>query len=168
MPDEKTINRPDRNRLTSAETLPVSQDLLRMLVSLVARVAFPQDRLLAIVAKRGKGASKWIKAYNLCDGVRSQADVAKLAGVDKSDLSKALTRWEGAGVLYRLGPEQKPLGLYSLPMGDEENEAIQNADSSKSADNAASPRSSAAADSTHHQESLMHTSKNDDQTLSFL
>lgn len=88
------------------------RDLLRVLVALAGRIAFPPDRLLAIVGP-------YAAAYNMCTGEATLASVARAAGIDKSNLRKAVLRWEQAGVLFRVGAQGLPLALYSLPIPEE-------------------------------------------------
>lgn len=83
-------------------------DLLRVLVALAGRIAFPPERLIQVVGP-------YSEAYNLCTGELTLAAIARSTGIDKSNLRKAMLRWEQAGVLFRLGKEGRPLHLYSLP-----------------------------------------------------
>lgn len=87
-------------------------DLLRVLVALAGRIAFPPDRLLQVVGS-------YAGAYNLCTGELSLAAIARAAGVDRSNLNKAMIKWEQAGVLHRVGPQSRPLRLYALPQSGE-------------------------------------------------
>src|SRR3989442_655161 len=98
----------------SGPTRTVRQsDFLRVLVALAGRLAFPPDRLLQVVGRPYAGA------YNMCSGELDVGSIARATGIDKSNLRKALLRWEQAGVAFRVGPEGLPLGLYSLPKESE-------------------------------------------------
>ena len=90
--------------------------LLRAILSTVARQTFPPSAILKIVAPQAN-SGKWIRAYNLCDGTRVQAEIAKEAKVDPSDLSKKLKRWIDEGILIRLteGNSERPIHVYPLP-----------------------------------------------------
>jgi hypothetical protein len=90
------------------------EDLLRVLVSVASRVAFPEERLRGLVGGRGKAAAKWVTAYNLCDGARSQGEIARRARLDPGDLSRAISRWLDLGIVFRVGSDDRPLGLYPL------------------------------------------------------
>jgi hypothetical protein len=83
-------------------------DLLRVLVALAGRIAFPPEQLSLIVGP-------YAAAYNMCSGELTLASVARATTIDKSNLRKAIIRWEQAGVIFRVGPEGRPLRLYSLP-----------------------------------------------------
>jgi hypothetical protein len=91
------------------------RDVLRPLVSLLGRSAFSQDDLFRLVApKRGK--TNLVKAFNLCDGTRTQADVRKLVKFDRGNFSRIVDRWIEAGILFRLGEgrEARLLHVYAL------------------------------------------------------
>ena len=50
-----------------------TEELLRFIVQLTARHVFPEDVLRQIVGSSGRQ----VEAYNLCDGTRTQAEIAK-------------------------------------------------------------------------------------------
>jgi hypothetical protein len=83
-------------------------DLLRVLVALAGRIAFPPEQLVQIVGP-------YSSAYNMCTGELTLASIARATGFDKSNLRKAILRWEEAGAIFRVGPEGLPLRLYALP-----------------------------------------------------
>lgn len=87
--------------------------LLRAIFSLTARQAFSVDSLREIV---GPGA-KQIRAFNMCDGSRSQGDIVKAIKLDQGNFSKTVARWIDAGVVIRLGEgrDTKLLHIYPLP-----------------------------------------------------
>jgi len=82
-------------------------DLLRVLVALAGRIAFPPEQLSQIVGP-------YAAAYNMCTGELTLASVARATAIDKSNLRKAVLRWEQAGVIFRVGPEGRPMRLYPL------------------------------------------------------
>jgi hypothetical protein len=83
-------------------------DLFRVLVALAGRIAFPPEQLVQIV-----GA--YSAAYNMCTGETTLSSIARASGFDKSNLRKAILRWEEAGAIFRVGPDGLPLRLYALP-----------------------------------------------------
>jgi hypothetical protein len=87
-------------------------DLLRVLVALAGRIAFPPEQLSQIVGP-------YAAAYNMCTGEVTLASVARATAIDKSNLRKAVLRWEQAGVVFRVGAEGRPMRLYSLPGADD-------------------------------------------------
>lgn len=83
-------------------------DLLRVLVALAGRLAFPPERLVQIVGR------PYVGAYNMCTGKLNLASIARASRIDKSNLRKAVLRWEEAGVVFRVGPDARLFRLYSL------------------------------------------------------
>lgn len=90
-----------------------NQDIyLRAIMSIVARQTFPPEELAQLVGK-----DKQLIAYNLCDGSRTQTDVAKELALDGGNFSKTLSRWVELGIIIKVteGKEQRPIHLYPLP-----------------------------------------------------
>lgn len=85
---------------------------LKAMLAMLARQAFPPEKLSALV---GKG--KQLEAYNLCDGSRTQGEIAKSLGLDAGNFSKTAARWTELGILIRVteGKEIRPVHLYPLP-----------------------------------------------------
>lgn len=90
-----------------------SETLLRAILATVARQTFPEAALREIVAPRGANVAQ-VRAYNMCDGTKSQSEIAKAQGLDGGNFSRTLARWEEAGILFRVGPDDRPLHLYPL------------------------------------------------------
>jgi len=106
-----------------------TDELLRVLIGLMGRVAFPQKTLRTIVRGPGKAGDKYVKAYNLCDGTRAMREVARLADLDSSNMSKAISRWVEAGVAFKLGSDSRPVQLYRLTNAEAEEESDEDSDS---------------------------------------
>jgi hypothetical protein len=89
-----------------------TDEMLRVLVQLMGRGAFPDEELRKIVAT----SEKYRIAYNLCDGTQTQSQVAKTAKVDSGNFSRMVSRWLEEGVLFKLGEgnEARLLHLYPL------------------------------------------------------
>lgn len=85
---------------------------LKAMMSLLARQTFPPDRLMELVGKE-----KQLDAYNLCDGSRTQSDIAKHLGLDSANFSKTVGRWVELGILIRVpeGSGFRLVHLYPLP-----------------------------------------------------
>ena len=75
------------------------EDLLRVLIRLNARLAFPEDALRDRIGE----SKQLLEAYNLCDGSRSQADVVKELKMDQGQFSRAAGKWVEEGILFKLG-----------------------------------------------------------------
>jgi hypothetical protein len=87
-----------------------SETLLRAILSTVARQTFSEA---ALRLSRGAGNAQ-VQAFNMCDGTRSQSEVAKGQGLDSGNFSRTLARWEDAGIIFRVGPDDRPLHVYPL------------------------------------------------------
>jgi DNA-binding MarR family transcriptional regulator len=93
--------------------MDTSESLLRAILATVGRNAFSPKTILSIVAPRD-GSEKSLAAYNMCDGNTSQAEIVKRLKLDKSNFSKTLARWIEAGVVVRVGRDERPLHVYPI------------------------------------------------------
>ncbi len=93
-------------------------DLLRCAMQVVGRIAMRPEQIGEIVFVNAN--AKQLKAYNLCDGTRTQSEVAKAAGLDNGNFSRTAMRWVEGGVLFRVGSgrESRLLHLYPLVKSD--------------------------------------------------
>ncbi|MGE3366819.1 MAG: MarR family transcriptional regulator [Rhizobiaceae bacterium] len=87
---------------------------LKGILATVARQAFPPDRLVELVGARN-GGEKQANAYNMCDGSRSQSEIAKALGLDTSNFSKMIQRWVDQGIVIKLG-DGRPVHVYPIPL----------------------------------------------------
>jgi hypothetical protein len=89
---------------------------LRAILATVARQTFPPATLFDLITKGG-GGEKQLRAYNLCDGTRTQAEIAKELALDAGNFSRSLNRWVDAGIVIRVGEARdvKPVHVYPLP-----------------------------------------------------
>ena len=94
--------------------MDTQEALLKAILATIGRQAFPPDDLKKIVSPTA-GGNKKFQAYNLCDGQNSQAEIAKKTGLDRGNLSRSISRWIEAGVVLRVGGDEKPLHIYPLP-----------------------------------------------------
>ena len=92
------------------------ETILRAILSTIGRQTFSPNDLRALISPTGN-QGKQIAAYNLCDGSRSQAEIAKKLGLDASNFSKTVSRWVELGIVFKLGTgsEQRLLHLYAIP-----------------------------------------------------
>ncbi|MGI0072604.1 MAG: hypothetical protein ACREA3_02185 [Nitrosotalea sp.] len=92
----------------------------KMIISLLGRVAFPENKLKSIITKNSKKPDLMVKAYNLCTGDLTTNEIAKkLTGITNVSLNEATLKWEENGILLNLGErgqgkEVIPLHLYKL------------------------------------------------------
>ena len=89
--------------------------LLRALVSVTSRMAFPA-RVLADIVVSGGASQKQVRAFNLCDGSMSQGEIAKALRLDAGNFSRTVSRWIDAGIVFRqvAGRDAKLLHVYAL------------------------------------------------------
>ena len=95
----------------------LTADLLKALIRVTGRVAIPPAQLREMIIPDA-GKMKQLRAYNLCDGSRTQGEVQKAAGIDAGSFSHTLKRWLERGIVFRIGDEKNLLHLY--PMAEKE------------------------------------------------
>jgi len=83
----------------------VNTQLLRAILTTVGRRAIPLDELRAILLAGGRAAVKQVKAYNLCDGTRTQAEIGKQLRIDAGSMSRTVKRWVEAGIVFKITNE---------------------------------------------------------------
>lgn len=92
----------------------------QVIISLLGRLAFTEEKIRSILTKNSKRPEQMIKAYNLCDGNLSINQITKkLNGITNVALNSATLRWEENGILINLGERGKgkdviPLHLYKI------------------------------------------------------
>jgi hypothetical protein len=89
--------------------------LLRAILGMTARQAISVDSLVQIVAPKA-GSDAQIEAYNLCDGSRSQSEIAKAAGLDQGNFSRTAARWIEAGIVMKMGDARDATLLHIYPI----------------------------------------------------
>ena len=80
-----------------------------IIISLLGRLAFNQDKIRDIVTKRKQTPEKYIEGYNACDGNRNVNELAVIVGVTQGTLSPILQEWEELGIIYQ---SDKPKGRF--------------------------------------------------------
>lgn len=88
------------------------EQLLGCLVQVIGRTAIQEDRVREIVGT----ASKQVRAFNLCDGTKTQTDIRKKVGLDAGNFSRTARRWVEQGVMFEIGDagNSKLLHIYPL------------------------------------------------------
>jgi DNA-binding MarR family transcriptional regulator len=88
---------------------------LRAILATVARQTFPVEKILEIMGP--KAGEKQYRAFNMCDGTNTQAQITKELGLDPSNFSKTLGRWVDEGIVIRVTEqnEARPVHVYPLP-----------------------------------------------------
>lgn len=97
--------------------------LLKAILSMTARQAIPPKALIQIIVPKGVGDNQLL-AYNMCDGSKSQGEIAKSLKLDPSNFSKTVARWIDAGIIVRLGDgrDTKLQHIYALSKEEIERE----------------------------------------------
>jgi DNA-binding MarR family transcriptional regulator len=93
--------------------MELQDTFLRAILATVARQTFSPVKILEII---GPG-EKQHRAFNLCDGEKTQAEIAKELGLDPGNFSRTVTRWVDEGIAIRAGKkgDTRPLHVYPLP-----------------------------------------------------
>lgn len=89
--------------------------ILRAILATIARQTFPPGALYKLVVPKA-GAEQNVEAYNLCDGTRTVADIAKELKIDAANLRKRILRWAEEGVIVKVEQDKAtyPVHLYPL------------------------------------------------------
>lgn len=92
-----------------------SEVYLKAMMSLVARQTYPPERLVEAVTPVAN--TKTYEAYNLCDGSRTQTEVATALKMDPAQLSRSVRKWIDDGIMLRIsdGGGVKPVHVYPIP-----------------------------------------------------
>jgi hypothetical protein len=87
--------------------------LLNCAIQIVGRLALPPESVREIIGTD----KKYMRAYNLCDGSRTQQEIAKATGLHQSNFSRASGRWVENGVAFWLGEgkDKRLRHLYPIP-----------------------------------------------------
>ena len=96
--------------------MDTSEIYLKAILATVARQTFPVSQLLSIVAPN-KNSKKNFDAYNSCDGILTQGEIAKKFKLDHSNFSKTISKWSEHGIIIKVleGSETRPVHVYPIP-----------------------------------------------------
>lgn len=83
-----------------------------VIISLLGRLAYPEEELKKIVTKKKQNPNAYIKAYNACDGSKGVTEIAKIAGVAQPTMTPILQYWKKLGIVYQVGKNY--VKLYTL------------------------------------------------------
>ncbi|MGH2684887.1 MAG: hypothetical protein ACRDJP_05400 [Actinomycetota bacterium] len=89
--------------------------LARVLVHVLARGPVAEDYIRGVVAPRGT-ERRWIQAYNLCDGTRTDAQIAEAVGLDQDALGRAIDRWQSVGIIFPIQSNGATQMLHLYPI----------------------------------------------------
>lgn len=94
--------------------MDAQETYLRAILATVARQTFSPETLTQHIGTASR--DKHFRAFNLCDGTKTQSEIAKEIGLDQSNFSKAISRWVDLGIIVRIkdGSNFKPVHVYPL------------------------------------------------------
>lgn len=93
----------------------MENQLLKAIVGLLARQKFSVSDVLSTI-----GADKEVQfnAYNLCDGTKTQAHVAKALKLDAGNFSRTVSRWVDEGIVIKLDNDGESKLLHVFPISN--------------------------------------------------
>ena len=104
--------------MSNTDTILIKQN--DVLIGLLARVNPGTEGIRALVTRGKRDPAAYVKVYNALDGTVGVTECAKLAGVSAPTISPILRNWEEQGIVYDVGPENKPLYKRLLPLPPKE------------------------------------------------
>ena len=87
---------------------------LKAILATLARQTFPPEALSKLVAPT-KAGERQLLAYNMCDGSRSQTEIAKELSLDPGAFSRTVSRWVELGILVRVGEKRDTRLVHLYP-----------------------------------------------------
>lgn len=88
---------------------------LKAMMSLIARQTYSPEKLKDLVSSRG--TENLLRAFNLCDGSKSQAEIASELKIDPGNFSRTVSQWIDDGIVVKVGEGKntKLVHVYPLP-----------------------------------------------------
>lgn len=87
-----------------------------VIISLLARLAFGEEKIVEIVTRGKKNPEAYRKVYNALDGLRTGTELAAVAGVTQQAMSQVLQTWEQEGIVVNFGTEPQPRFKKLMPI----------------------------------------------------
>lgn len=69
-------------------------------LGLLGRIAYPEERLRAVVTRNKRNPEGYVTGYNVCDGKHTVGQIAKVVGVSPGTLVPILQEWERLGIIF--------------------------------------------------------------------
>ena len=92
-----------------------------IIISLLGRLAFPEETLKKIITKKKQNPAAYIKGYNALDGKKGITEVAKLVGVSQPTMTFIMQSWKKKGIVYQKGRNYAKLYYLKEDKEDEKN-----------------------------------------------
>lgn len=88
---------------------------LKATMSLIARQTFSPEKLRELVSARG--TEKNLRAFNMCDGEKSQTEIATDLKIDAGQFSRTVKQWMDDGIIIKVGDGRNArlVHVYPLP-----------------------------------------------------
>ena len=88
---------------------------LRAMMSLIARQTFSPEKLRGLVSTRG--TDKLLRAFNVCDGEKSQTEISTKLKIDAGQFSRTVKQWLDDGIVIKIGDSRNArlVHVYPLP-----------------------------------------------------
>lgn len=100
----------------------------QIMISLLGRLAYPEDGLKDIITRNKRNPNAYIRGYNSCDGKNNVSVIAKVIGVSQPTVTPILKEWENMGIIFETESSKggkKYMKLYPLPNPKEKTIPIQ-------------------------------------------
>lgn len=90
----------------------LTDQILKAILQTQARGAYSQEKVAEIV---GRGERNQ-KAYQLCDGTKTQSEIVKISKLDSGNFSRTLANWVEEGIVFKFveGKDIIPLHIFPL------------------------------------------------------
>lgn len=73
-----------------------------VIISLLGRMAFTEEKVREIVTKRKRNPEGYIEGYNACNGEHTVSQIADIVGVGQPTMTETLQKWEEIGIIYEV------------------------------------------------------------------
>lgn len=79
-----------------------------VIITLLARLVWTPEKLVAAVTERKKNPDAYVSVYNALDGVKTGKQLGEIAGVTQQSISAVLQTWLDEGIVLNVGTENQP------------------------------------------------------------
>ena len=101
--------------------------IAKVVLQALGRGPLPEDHVRELVTSRTP-KRKHVQAYNLCDGTRTEKQIAKEAGLPEDRFSSSVARWVNAGIVFRgVGGPDRLLHIYPIEAAARKRDAAKDA-----------------------------------------
>lgn len=95
--------------MTTDEALTAIVQQNEMLISLIARLVWPPEKLVEMVmANKKKDPDAYVSVYNALNGETTGKQLGEIAGVSKQAISGVLQGWLDDGIVLNVGTDSQP------------------------------------------------------------